>query len=552
MLGMRYAVIVDAYKHLEATPKKLEKADILAGFYKECSGKDLYKAVLLSAGQVFPAGEQDLGVASELIKRIISKVTGASGDEVVDSFKQTGDLGLAAERLLARRKQRSLGKKELTIGLVFDNLRKLPSLTGAGSVEKKISLVSELLSSGQPEEAKYIVRTTLGQMRIGVAAGIVRDAIARAFDCGPKDIESMHNFISDYGTVAERAKAGKTKAEIILFKPMSLMLAERGSDLETAMGAFENPAYEIKYDGFRVLIHKKGNEIRIFSRRLEDVTNQFPDIAACARSQMKAKDCIVDGEALAVDIKGNPMPFQHLSRRIQRKYDIEKIVKEIPVQVNLFDLIYANGQSHMKKPLRERWDALKKIVGETKSFKLAEHIETKDKKKIEEFYQKSLSLGQEGVIVKNLDAHYQPGRRVGFWIKVKPILEPLDLVIVGAEWGEGKRSKWLSSMILAARKGEKLVETGRMASGFTEAQLEELTKKLKNLIIEESGKVVKVKPEVVVEIGYEEIQKSPKYGSGYALRFPRLLRIRVDKSAGEADGVKTIEKLYGIQRGRKK
>jgi DNA ligase-1 len=548
--------MADLYKSLEGTTKKLEKADILANFYKKCADEKLYKAVVLSMGTVFPRGEKELGIADEMMKRIISKVTGAGEKDVVEQFKRTGDLGSAAEKLLSERRQRTLGKKELTIDLVFDNLRELPEISGSGSQDKKISLIAELLSSASPEEAKYIVRTTLGQMRIGVAAGLVRDAIAKAFSQDKKEIEHIYNLIGDYGHVAEQAKKGRLRAEITLGRPIHVMLAERGGDdIKAAVESFENAAIETKYDGFRVGIHKDGNKVQVFSRRLENVTNQFPDIAEWAKEQLKSKECIVDGEACAYDAaKGKTLPFQQLSRRIQRKYDIEKMVKEIPVQVNLFDIILLNGENLMSEPLRERWKKLRSIVKESRHFRLAHHLETKNVKEAEEFYSNALKEGQEGVIVKNMDAHYQPGRRVGYWLKVKPILEPLDLVIIGAEWGEGKRAKWLSSMLLACRKGSKLVDTGKMASGFTEEQLEELTKKLKSLIVETEGKFVKIKPEIVVEIGYEEIQKSPKYESGYAFRFPRLLRIRSEEEKGprDADTLQTIEKIFRMQRGRKK
>ncbi|MCX6815799.1 MAG: ATP-dependent DNA ligase [Candidatus Aenigmarchaeota archaeon] len=553
---MKFSDLVGLYKKLEATPKKLEKTEILAEFYKKCSEDDLYKAVVLSMGTVFPRGDEDLGIADGMIKKVISKVTGYSNDKVINIFKTTGDLGLTAEKLMQHRKQKPLTKRVVTIDLVFDDLRGLPELTGAGSQERKIDLVSELMTNSSPEEAKYIVRICLSQMRIGVAAGLVRDAIAKAFDQDKKEVEHIYNLVGDYGSVAEKAKKGHMKAEIEIGKPINVMLADRGgSDVVAAVKEFEKAAIETKYDGFRCIIHKDGEKIKVFSRRLEDVTKQFPDIVKYAAEALKAKQCIVDGEAVAYDYERNrTLAFQKLSRRIQRKYDIEKTVKEIPVQVNLFDIIYLEGESMMDLPLTERWPALKKIIKETKSMKLATHLETKDGKEAEKFYENALKDGQEGVIVKNMEAKYQPGRRVGYWVKVKPIMEPLDLVITGAEWGEGKRAKWLSSMILACKAGNKFLETGKMASGFTEDQLEELTKKLKSLTIETKGKEVKVKPEVVVEIGYEEIQASSKYESGYALRFPRLLRIRdaSEKGPADADTLQTIEKLYKLQRGRKK
>ncbi len=546
---MRYSELVKYYERLEATPKKLEKRDILSELYKHSD--DLEIVVPLSMGVIFPAGQMELGIAREMIRRIIAKTYGIDENAVIKKFKETGDLGLTAEFFASHRKQTSLGRKDLTVSHVFENLRKLPEIGGKGSQERKIALVQELLSHASPKEAKYIVRTILGDMRVGVAAGIVRDAISVAFGQVPADVEHVFNILGDYGRVAEMARKGKLKAELAVGRPVRVMLAERASDLKTALEEFENPAIEWKYDGFRLQGHKNKDGIKIFSRRMEDVTNQFPDIVRWVKENVKAREFIIEGEALAIGKDEKPKPFQLLSRRIQRKYDIEKMVKEIPVQVNLFDILYCNGENYMQKPFKERWNKLQQIIKETNRFRLADHIETKDFDAANRFYKSALKAAQEGVIVKNLDAKYQPGKRVGYWLKVKQILEPLDLVVVGAEWGEGKRVKWLGSMILAAKKGEHFVETGRMASGLTEEQMEELTKKLKPLIISEEGKIVKVKPQIVLEIGYEEVQKSPKYPSGYALRFPRLLNIRSDKNIKDANTVKDIEKFFKMQKRRR-
>ena len=554
---MKYSELVGYYKRLEGTAKKLEKRDILAELYAKC-GKDLNEVVLLSMGVVFPAGEKELGIAKEIVKRVIAKTYGIDEKNMIEKFKETGDLGVAAEFFSAGRKQKMLAAKELVIYHVFENLRKLPDISGHGSQERKIALVSELLSLAKPEEARYIVRTIIGGMRIGVAAGIARDAIAKAFNKDAKEVERLFDVTGDYGKVAELARKGAMKAEIELFRPVRVMLADRAPDLETALKEFENPALETKYDGFRVAVHKDGNNIKVFSRRLEDVTDQFPDIAQWSRENIRARSCIAEGETLAIGKDEKPRPFQELSRRIQRKYGIEKVVKEIPVQVNLFDLVYFNGESWMEKPLKERWKKLKEIIKETKLFGLAGHIETKDFEKANEFYRHALNIGQEGVIVKNMDAHYQPGRRVGFWLKVKPVMEPLDLVVAGAEGGEGKRANYLGSFILAARSGNEFLDTGRMASGLIEKEgeknlptMKELTKRLKKLITSEEGKIARVKPEIVVEVAYEEIQHSPKYPTGFALRFPRILRIRDDKSPKDANTVKDIEKFFRLQKRRR-
>lgn len=557
---MRYSLLADLYERLESTAKKLEKRDILAEFYKKAASEPtpvLEKVVLMSTGAVFQQGGEDLGVAKEMVKRIIAKAFGASPDAVEKMFKKTGDLGLTAEKLAENKKQTALRQQALTVDKIFDNLQQLPFIGGTGSQERKVNLVVEILSQASPKEARYVVRTVIGDMRIGVAEGVVREAIAMAFNKEPKHVEHAFNVLGNFGVVAEMARKGDLDAEVQVFRPVRVMLADSSPGLEEALETFEETAVEFKYDGFRVAIHKDGGKVKIFSRRLDDVTNQFPDIAKWVKECVNTEKCIMEGEAVAVDAKGNPQPFQFLSRRIQRKHDIEKMVKEIPVQVNLFDIIYLNGKTLMNHLLKERWQALQKIIKPTKNFHFADHIETKNLKEAEAFYKSSLKAGQEGVIVKNLAAAYQPGKRVGYWLKVKPIMEPLDLVVVGAEWGEGKRSQWFGSIVLGAKQDKKddaggvFVETGRMASGLTEEQMEVLTKQLKKIIVSEEGKIVKVKPEVVMEIGYEEIQKSPKYASGYALRFPRLLRLRTDKSPSDANTVKDIEKLFFMQKKRK-
>jgi DNA ligase-1 len=548
---MKYAEIAAACRNLGATPKKLKKRDVLAEFYKSCPPAKLAKVVNLSLGRPVPK-EKDMGVAAELIKRIIAEAYGVGEAEVVEKFKETGDLGDAAAVFAEKRGVRSKG---LTVDDVHDKLNELPEISGGGSVERKVDLVAGLLKAAAPEEARYIIRTILGDLRIGVAHGIVRDAIAKAFGREAEDVEKVWNIVHDFGRVAEMSKAGKMKAEMQLFMPLRVQLAEPSPGLKEAFESFKDAAVEQKLDGFRAQIHKSGDKVMIFSRRLEDVTDQFPDIREWSKEGLKSKECIVEGEILAVDPKTRePRPFQQLSRRIQRKYDIERMVEEIPVRIDVFDIVYMDGENLMGRSLRERWRELKRVVRESQGkFKLIEHIEPKDLAEAERFYKAALSQGMEGVIVKNLEAHYRPGRRVGFWLKVKPIMEPLDLVVVGAEWGEGKRAQWLSSYLLGARdpKTGHFLETGKMASGLTEAELEEMTKRLKKLIVEEHGKDVKIKPEVVIEVGYEEIQKSLKYATGYAMRFPRLLRIRDEKAPKDANTVADIERLFKQQKRRK-
>lgn len=555
---MDYSKLADVYEKLESISSKHGKRDILAELLKDTSMEELERIVLLAIGQVFPSySEEELGVAENMMKRAIEKATGHSGIKVVEEFKKTGDLGLVAEKFVKSKSQATLMRKRLTVERVFESIRKLPDMVGAGSQERKLNIIAELVSSAEPKEARYIVRTVLGTLRIGVAEGVVRDAIAKAFNVDAKDVEHAWNMMPDYGEVAKIAKSeggrGLKDVKIRVGTSVQVLLCEKSPDLESAIEKFKEAAIEIKYDGARVQIHKDGKDIVLFTRRLENVTKQFPDLIKFANDAVRAKRCILDGEVLGIDKKtGKPLPFQQLSQRIQRKYDIEKMVRDIPIQVNLFDVLYVDGEVLLEKNLKERRGILEKIVKPIPGkFQFAEQLVTKDLKEAERFYNRALKLGEEGVIVKNLHSKYQPGRRVGYWLKVKPIMEPLDLVIIGADWGTGKRANWLSSYILACRDSNtgKFLECGMMGTGLTDYQFKEMTRKLRLLIVDEHGRSVRLKPHIVFEIGYEEIQRSPKYESGFALRFPRLIRDRsADKGPEDADTLARLKKLYESQR----
>lgn len=551
---MEYGKLVELYQKLEATTKKLEMTDILAEFLKGVEPKILPEVILLTMGRIFPEWEQkEVGVAANLMVQAIKKATGVSEEDIIKWWKETGDLGDAASSAIKSRKQAVLFRKPLTVEMLVNNLRKAAELEGPGTIEKKISLVAELLASSKPEEARYIVRTILGELRVGVGEGIVRDAISKAFGVDVNLVERAYYLTCDYGVVArlvrEEGEEGLKKVKIELGRPIKVMLAQKAEDIRDGFEKVGRPcAIEFKYDGMRVQVHKKGEEVIIFTRRLENVTKQFPEIVRGVKECVKAKECVIEGEAVGYNPKtGEPLPFQMISRRIKRKYEIEEMARQIPTETFFFDIVYLEGKETMSLPFEERRKLLSKVITpKERLIGLTKQIITSDEKEAEEFYQEALRAKQEGVMFKNLKAKYQPGTRVGYMLKLKPIMETLDLVIVGAEWGEGKRAKWLSSFLLACRDPEsgKLLTVGKMATGLTEAQFEEMTRRLKPLIVSEKGRMVEVKPEVVVEVGYQEIQKSPKYESGFALRFPRLIRFRDDKPVEEADTLERVKKLY--------
>jgi len=568
---MEYSILADTYEKLEETSAKLSKTNILSELFSKTSSEKLPKVVLLAIGRVFPSySEFELGIATQMMIKAISKATGFKTKEIEKKFKETGDLGLATEECIKSKKQTILLKKKLTIDMLFENLQKLAHITGVGSQERKLNLIAELLVSAKPKEARYIVRTILQELRIGVAEGIIRDAVVEAFlikEATSKEekkkiveiVEHSWNILSDFGEIARIAKEngikGLKKVRVKLGQPIRVMLGEKVENIEEIIKDFGKIAAEYKYDGLRTQIHKKGEKIWIFTRRLENVTKQFPDLVRYCKKGLKAKECIVEGETLGIDSKtGSPLPFQTLSQRIHRKYDIEKMVKEIPIKIYLFDVVYLDGTPLFNKPFKERREILEKIVNVTpEKFKLAKQIVTDNLKEAEKFYQEALDTKQEGLFLKILDSRYVFGRHVGGWYKIKPIMETLDLVIVGATWGVGSRANWLSSYVLACREEDtgRFLPCGMMGTGLTEEQFKLMTDTLKELIIVESGRKVTLKPKIVVEVAYQEIQKSPNYESGYALRFPRLIKIREDKGPEETDTKERVSNLYKTQ-GRKR
>ncbi len=566
---MKYLILAETYSELEKVPSKLKKTEIIANLFKETPANLLEAVTLLIQGRIFPSwSEKEIGVAEQLMIKAVAKATGVSAEDVVRDYKKSGDLGLTVETLVGKKRQRTLGAEQLTVKKVFENLQAISEHSGSGSQDRKLDLIAELLSQATATEARYIVRTVLEQLRIGVAEGLVRDAVASAYNVSADDVENAWNLLPDFGEIAKVAKEdgekGLKKFKLRLGTPFIVQLAEKSPSLKEAIESFKKVILEYKYDGMRTILHKKGDKIWIFTRNLENITAAFPDIVQLAKKNIKADDCVLDGETIGLDRKtGKPVPFQMLSTRIKRKYDIEKAAEEIPVDVNLFDIVYLDGKNLMDLPLEERKKYLAKSIKEVPGrFHVAESLVTTDLKEAEKFYKEALKAGEEGVIVKDLDALYVPGRRVaGGWLKVKPVMENLDVVIVGGTWGTGKRAGTIGSLHLAVRdeNSGKFLECGMMGTGLKEkeseqegsATLKEMTKLLKPLVESESGSSVRFRPKIVIEVAYEEIQKSPTYVSGFALRFPRFIRLRPDKSTGEADTIERVRILYRQQKGKK-
>lgn len=564
---MKYQKLAETYDKLSATRSRLEKTDILSKFLKKLPKKKR-EVMYLILGDIYPEyDERRIGVSNKLAIKAIGKATGTEKKQIVKEWKEIGDLGKVAEFLTAKKKQSTLHKNTLTTDKVLENMRKLPETEGKGSVSKKISLITELLTSASPLEALYITRTLIGDLRIGVRESTVRDALVKAFFEGRKGAKrKVQNAIdksNDLSAVFDAAKTGKfkklEKIKLQVGKPIKVMLAQKAKNIKEAFKAVGKPAaVEYKYDGFRMLIHKKGDEILLFTRRLENVTKQFPEVEEYIKKYVTGDSFILDSEAVGFDKKTKEYKvFQDISQRIRRKYNINKLKEKLPVEINVFDILYYEGKSLLDEPFKKRSKRIRKIV-KNNPYKIisSKQIITSSEKKAEKFYKKALEDNQEGVMFKNLDAIYQPGSRVGHMLKIKPEERDLDLVITGAEYGTGKRSGWMSSFILSCydKKKKKFLEIGKVGTGIKEKKdsrgisFEQLTKKLRPHITKEGGKKVELKPKFVVSVTYQEIQHSPNYNSGFALRFPRFTAMRPDKSPKEASTLKEVEKDYKMQK----
>ncbi len=563
---MRYQKLAELYEALGLTTKRLEKTDILSKFLEEVSEEDSELMYLL-LGDIYPSyNEKKIGISNQLAIQAISKSTGVDKEQVVKEWKRIGDIGKVAEELSKKKRQSTLHSQGVLItNKVLENLRKLPELEGKGTVGKKLALITEMLSQASHLEALYLIRTLIGDLRMGVQESTIRDAIAKAFFRGREDSKEVQEAIdksNDLAKVFNAAKKGKLKElgkiELEVGKPIKAMLANKETNIEEGFKVVGSPAaVEYKYDGFRLIIHKKGNEVKLFTRKLENVSKQFPEVVEYINKYVKGKDFILDSEAVGFDSKTKEYrPFQEISQRIRRKYSIEEIREKLPVEVNIFDVLYHNGKSIMEEPFKKRSELVSKIIV-NKPFKIirAKQIITNNVEKAEEFYKKALADNQEGVMMKNLESPYQPGRRVGNMIKIKPEEKDLDLVITGAEYGAGKRGGWMSSFIISCydEKTKKFLEIGKVGTGIKEkselgVSFGELTDLLTPLITSEKGKSVKIKPKIVVSVTYQEIQRSPNYPSGFALRFPRVTALRPDRRANEINTLKEIEKDYEKQK----
>jgi DNA ligase-1 len=587
---MLYSEIVDVYEKIEATTKRLEMTDLLVNLLRKTPKEVIDKVIYLTQGKLYPDYYGiEIGLAERLALRALSEASGITISELEDKLSETGDIGLVAEYALQRRKIKTLTeflssskKTQLTVLEVYNTLDEIAKTSGEGAQDKKIRLLAGILKKATPREGKYIMRTVTGRLRLGVADMTILDALAITFAQSKEaraKIERAYNVSNDLGEVARRLAEeglrGMDKIKIVIGRPIRPMLAERLSNAKEIMEKLGGGlAAEYKYDGERIQAHKSGDNVILFSRRSENITHHYPDVCELIRSGLKAKEAVVEGEAVAINIQtGEFLPFQELMHR-RRKYGIEEAMEKYPVTLFLFDVLYVDGEEMLDKPYLERRKKLEEIVVEGERVKVATSKIIKNTEELEKFFMEAVEIGCEGLVCKSIasDSIYQAGARGWLWIKYKrdyksEMTDTVDLVVVGAFWGKGKRAGSYGALLMAAYDDETdtFKTVCKVGSGFTDEDLEKLPSILEPYKIPHPHARVDAKleadvwftPAIVLEILGAEITLSPihtcalnkiREGAGLAIRFPRFTgKYRTDKKPEDATTVKEIIEMYKMQ-----
>jgi len=578
---LEYSIVTDAYEKIEATTKRLEMTDYLVDLIKKTPKNFIDKIAFLTQGKLCPDFLGiEIGMAEKMVISSIAKAAELEKSEIAQKFRKTGDLGLTAEQLLEKM---PAPRKPLTAEEVYDTLNKIAHTSGKGSVEEKVNLLAGLLRKATPKEARYIVRTVTGRLRLGVGDMTFLDALAVAYFGDKKrrnEIERAYNLSSDLGLVAKtlmnEGADGIKKIKITIGRPVRAMLAERlksPKEILEKIGGIGSVEY--KYDGLRIQAHMSPDRTRLFSRRLENLTDQFPDIREALKNSLNVKEAVVEGECVAVDPNtGEMRAFQVISQRRGRKYKIEEMIEEIPTTIFLFDILYKDGENLIDWPYPKRRKELERIVKETRHVKLAEQFITDDPDQLEQYMDKAIEGGSEGLMVKALgeDSVYQAGSRGFLWIKYKKeykseMADTVDLVAVGAFAGRGRRAGTYGALLMAAYdpKADEFKTVCKLGTGFDDATLSQFPRVFEPYRVSRQHPRVdsQIKadywfvPNVVLEVLGAELTLSPshtcgldaiKKDSGIAIRFPRFTgRWRKDKAPENATTTNEIIKMYRSQ-----
>jgi DNA ligase-1 len=522
-------------------------------------------AVLFFSSRIFPQGSKFvMNIGYSTIIQILCEIATLDSNQIQKIYLQHGDMGALSEYAVSKKNMVSLFQQQvLTLSSIYCRLKEVTDTTGSGSGKDRKNILKGILINSSPLEAKYLIKIINAETRIGLTEGLVEIAISKAFNQDLMSVRDAMLVSGDISHVALLAKKSSLHTALIRpFTPISYMLADVMLTAEEIIKYYSNPLIcEYKYDGMRAQMHKVGQEIRLFSRKLADVTNAFPELVNAAAATVESSagdiDFILDGEVMAFQ-DGKPLHFQELQRRLHKKNVTEQIMTEIPLVYVVYDIMYFNGENIITKSIKERKEILSNISFKEPIINSSYKV-VNSEQEIIAMFEKSRDSGHEGLVLKEPDSHYHPGKRGRYWVKLKKELDTIDAVVVSAEYGHGKRAGLLSDYTFAVREdnddnnnnnnnnSSKLRTIGKAYSGLTDVEITEITKKLTLIMIKDEGYGIIVKPEIVLEIAFDSIQKSDRHDSGFALRFPRIKNIREDKSVSDIDSLQKVKQIYEKQ-----
>lgn len=539
--------LAETLEKVRGTSGKNEKVRLLAEYLKILGPEDAMVAARIASGRASERGSKDEAqVGYSTLIDVLRDITGATEGDVSKIYLRHGDLGEVAEVLLHRKTEQTLFSEPLTLFDVAEGFGRLRSLKGSGSSAARRAVVKSLLLSASPLEGKYIVKVLTGEMRTGLVTGLLEEAIGTAYALSKEESARAHMILGDIGVFAQEAARGRIgEVRIRPFRPVNFMLAEPMATAREIAAYYDKKVYaECKYDGVRAQVHRSKGEVRLYSRRLEEITPSFPDVVE-ALGGAKG-DFVLDGEIVPFK-DGHPLPFQLLQRRLRRMEDFEEAARNAPVTYFAFDLLLLGGKETIGLPLSRRRALLAGLAHGT-GVRLAESVDAETAEEIQSAFRRSRDSGYEGLVVKDPDSEYAMGKRGAGWAKLKEELDTLDVVIVAAEYGHGKRAGVISDYTFAVKDQGQLRTIGKAYSGLTDAEIEEMTRKLKEITVRDYGFRRDVRPEVVVEVAFDSIQRSERHNGGFALRFPRIKRIRADRSVDDIDTIEKVERIFSEQK----
>ena len=556
---------------IAGTTKKLQKTALLADYLKSRTPEEAALSTIFLSGRVFPAYEEaTLQVGGSLLWKLVEELSGKTEQQLIDAYRRRGDLGAVAVEVLPSKPASGLN--------VIEVEQQFRQIAGARGPAAKSALLRDLLGHATPLEAKYLIKIMTGDLRIGLKESLVEEAIAKAFGSTLPEVQRANMLLGDIGETLRFAVSGKlAEARMRLFHPIGFMLASPAADAQEALGYFSNAAVEDKYDGIRAQAHCAGNEVRIFSRTRDDITESFPELPDALAGL--PQDAILDGEIVAwsylggaKEELGRALPFSALQQRLGRKKVSQEMISRVPVAYLVFDVIYAGGELLIDRPLRERAEILNNLLNTAKAGARAHSreqqgalafsiepqaiptkvirapvFEAASPERLEELFTAAQERGNEGLMIKDLESRYTPGRRGKSWLKLKRELATLDVVVTAVEWGHGKRIDALSDYTFAVRDGESLLNVGKAYSGLTDAEIAEMTKWFLEHTVDDQGFRREVEPKIVLEVAFNNVMRSDRHNSGYALRFPRIVRLRPDKPVEDIDTLHRVKEIYESQ-----